>query len=356
MAAGCDSWLDAQRPALRLFRSSFKALGFGALSLAAIASASGQSNILGISGNGDVVTVTAPGGLTTPSISVTSSGAGSIVLRQGSSPGGAPAGGIQISAPANVSAYTLTLPAIGPDALHPLLVFSSSGQGSFAALPTGGSVSASIPTSSTIVNQPQLVNGGSSSLPLVVTSSSPNGASIAIDNTSAGGNYTLFYSNAAQNTGLWDYTHFRDTLTCNETAGGVSCGATHLVSTSTAPTVAPNAGAGNGALVSFETANNNAPSDGSGIVHVTTGTGPAANSPVVTVTFSQAWLRTTSSQTTATDYAPACTISPANAASASLVGSQSVFVGPATKSEFAIASNAVALAAATTYSWTYKCM
>ena len=320
-------------------------------------SASAQSSLSGLTSNGDVVTVTAPGGLSTPSISVSSTGAGSIVLQQGSSPGGAPAGGVQISAPASVSAYTLTLPSTGPDTFHPLLVFAPNGQGSFVALPAAGiAATQTVGTASTMVNSPQTINGGGSSLPLVVTSNNANGASIAIDNTSAGGNYTLFYSNAAQNTGLWDFTHFRDTLTCSETAGAVSCGATHVVSTSGAPTVSPSGGAGNGAVVSFETGNNNAPSDGSGTVNVTTGSGPAANSAVVSVTFNQAWLRTTASQTTAMDYAPACTISPANGAAAALSGAASVFVGPGTKSEFTITSNQTALAAATTYAWTYKCM
>lgn len=339
-------------------RKFFLAHQIGAMLLAgACAAATGQTGVPGISSDGDIVTVTAPGGLSTPSISVNSTGAGAIVLQQGITPAAAPAGGIQIAAPTAVGAYTLTLPASGPDAQHPLLVFSATGQGSFAAMPVATSVSTdTAPTSTTIVSQPQMISGGSSSLPLVITSSNTNGASVGLDNTSAGGMYTLFYSNAAQNTGLWDFTHFRDTLTCNETAGAVSCGATHVVSTSGQPTVTADIGAGNGALVSFETGNNSAPSDGSGIVNVTTGSSPAANSPVVTVTFNQAWLRTTASQVSATDYAPACTISPANGAAASLSGTQNVFVGAGTKSEFAITSNAAALAAATTYSWTYKCM
>ena len=336
---------------------SVKMLWLGALSAAACVPAMGQSSISGITSNGDVVTVTAPGGLSTPSIAVNSTGAGTIVLQQGTAPGGAPAGGIQISAPGNVTAYTLTLPTTGPDTFHPLLVFSPTGQGSFVAMPTGGGVATqTVSSTNTMVNSPQTINGGGSSLPLVVTSNNANGASIALDNSSVGGNYTLFYSNAAQNTGLWDYTHYRDTLTCSETAGAVSCGATHVVSTSGQPTVIAGAGAGGGAMASFETGNNNAPSDGSGIVNVTTGSGPAANSAVATVTFNQSWLRTTASQTMATDYAPACTVSPANAAAASLSGASTVYVGPATKSEFAITSNATALAPATTYAWTYKCM
>ncbi|HVG27210.1 MAG TPA: hypothetical protein VM865_06360, partial [Acidobacteriaceae bacterium] len=262
----------------RVFSRTARVCALCAVSAAATA---GAQSISGLSSDGTVVTVTAPGGLNTPAISVNGTGAGAIVLQGGTAPAGAPAGSIQISAPTAVAAYTLTLPGTGPDAYHPLLVFSATGQGSFVAMPTEGTTNTGA-AGNTMVNSAQTINGGSSSLPLVVTSSNANGASIALDNTGAGGNYTLFYSNSAGNAGLWDFTHYRDTLNCNEAAGAVSCGATHLVSTSGQPNLAAGAGAGNGAMASFETGNNNAPSDGSGIVHVTTGSGAAANSTVVT--------------------------------------------------------------------------
>jgi hypothetical protein len=288
---------------------------------------------------------------------VNGAGAGAIVLQQGASQGAAPSNSIQITAPPLVSAYTLTLPQIGPDASHTLLAFYPDGTGYFAAIPAGATVGNGAATlGSNTFNAPQMVNGGNSSLPLVITSSNANGASIAIDNTSAGGVYTLLYTNASKNAGLWDYTHFRDTFTCSQTDGAVSCGATHMVSTSGQPTITAGVGAGNGAYTGFETSGNSVPSDQSGVISVTTGGSPTAGSAIATVTFNQSWLRTTASGVQATAYAPACTIGPANAAAASLSGAASVYASIATPSSFSIFSNASPLAPNTTYIWTYKCM
>ena len=271
-------------------------------------SVQGQFSVPGINSDGNMITITAPGGLQAPSLSVNGAGAGAIVLQQGTSQGAAPSNSIQITAPTSVSAYTLTLPQIGPDPSHPFLAFAPDGTGYFAAIPSGTTVSnGGVTLGSNTFNAPQMVNGGNSSLPLVITSSNPNGASIAIDNTSAGGNYTLLYTNASKNAGLWDYTHFRDTFTCSETDGAVSCGATHMVSTSGQPTIAAGVGAGSGAYTAFETSGNNVPSDQSGVISVTTGGSPNASSVVATVTFNQPWLRTIASGVQATAYAPACT-------------------------------------------------
>jgi hypothetical protein len=325
--------------------------------VACCASAPGQSSIAGISSDGNMITITAPGGLQSPSLTVNGAGAGAIVLQQGASQGAVPSNSIQITAPTSVSAYTLTLPQSGPDLSHSLLAFSPDGTGYFAAVPASTTVSnGGVTLGSNTFNAPQMVNGGNSSLPLVITSSNANGASIAIDNTSAGGIYTLLYSNASKNAGLWDYTHFRDTFTCNQTDGAVSCGATHMVSTSGQPTIAAGVGAGNGAYAGFETSGNNTPSDQSGVISVITGGSPNTGSVVATVTFNQPWLRTTASQVQATAYAPACTLGPANAAAASLNGAGSVYANVATPSSFSIFSNASPLAPNTTYVWTYKCM
>jgi hypothetical protein len=196
-------------------------------------SVQGQFSVPGINSDGNTITITAPGGLQAPSLSVNGAGAGAIVLQQGPSQGVAPSKSIQITAPMSVSAYTLMLPQSGPDPMHPILAFAPDGTGYFTAIPSGTSGSNGAATlRSNTFNAPQMVNGGNSSLPLVITSSNPNGASVAIDNTSAGGNYTLLYSNSSKNAGLWDYTHFRDTFACSQTDGAVSCGATHMVSTS----------------------------------------------------------------------------------------------------------------------------
>lgn len=314
----------------------------------------GQFSVPGVSSDGNTVTITAPGGLQAPSLTVNGPGAGSIVLQQGTSQGTAPSNSIQITAPTSVSAYTLTLPQIGPDPSHPLLLFSPDGTGYFSAIATVSNGGATL--GSNTFNAPQMVNGGNSSLPFVITSSSPNGASIAIDNSSAGGIYTILYSNASKNAGLWDYTHFRDTFTCSQTDGAVSCGATHIVSTSGQPTIAAGLGAGSGAYTGLETSGNNVPSDQSGVISLATGGSPTASSVIATVTFNQPWLRTTASQVQAIAYAPACSISPANAAAASLNGAASVYANIATPSSFSIFSNANPLAPNTTYFWTYKCM
>jgi hypothetical protein len=216
--------------------------------------------------------------------------------------------------------------------------------------------SGGVTSGSNTFNGSQIVNGGNSSLPLVITSSSANGASIALDNSSAGGNYTLLYTNASKNAGLWDYTHYRDTFTCSQTDGAVSCGATHILSTSGQPTIAAGMGAGGGAYAGFETSGSNVPSDQSGVIAVATGGSPNAGSVVATVTFNQPWLRAAASQIQATVYAPACTIGPANAAAASLYGGGSVYANIASPNSFSIFSNASPLAANTTYVWTYKCM
>ena len=320
-------------------------------------SVQGQFSVPGINSDGNTITITAPGGLQAPSLSMNGAGAGAIVLQQGTSQGAAPSNSIQITAPMSVSAYTLTLPQIGPDPSHPFLAFSPDGTGYFAAVPADTTVgNGGVTLGANTFNAPQIVNGGNSSLPLVITSSSANGASIALDNTSAGGNYTLLYTNASKNAGLWDYTHFRDTFTCSQTDGAVSCGATHMVSTSGQPTITVGVGAGSGAYTAFETSGNNVPSDQSGVISVTTGGSPNASSVVATVSFNQPWLRTIASGVQATLYAPACTIGPANAAAASLSGTTSVYANIATQSSFSIFSNSSPLAPNTTYIWTYKCM
>lgn len=320
-------------------------------------SVQGQSSVAGISSDGNTITITAPGGLQAPSLTVNGAGAGAIVLQQGTSQGVAPSNSIQITAPMSVTAYTLTLPKTGPDPGHPILAFSPDGTGYFAAVPAGTTGSSGgVTLGANTFDAPQIVNGGNSSLPLVITSSSPNGASIALDNTSAGGNYTLLYTNASKNAGLWDYTHFRDTFTCNQTDGAVSCGATHMVSTSGQPTIAAGLGAGGGGYTGFETGGNNTPSDQSGVISVTTGASPSAGSVIATVTFNQPWLRTIASNLQATAYAPACTIGAANASAASLYGAAAVYANVATPSSFSIFANANPLTPNTTYVWTYKCM
>jgi hypothetical protein len=76
-------------------------------------SVQGQSGVAGISSDGNTITITAPGGLQAPSLTVNGAGAGAIVLQQGTSQGAASSNSIQITAPISVTAYTLTLPKTG---------------------------------------------------------------------------------------------------------------------------------------------------------------------------------------------------------------------------------------------------
>lgn len=316
-----------------------------------------QATMSGIGSDGNVITITAPGGLVTPSVTTNGAGAGAILLQQGASQGSAPTGAIQLIAPAQVAAYTLTLPISGPTASQPLLAFTSDGTGYFTTMPVPAStVTGGASLGSNTFNAPQVINGGGSSLPLVISSSNVNGASIAIDNSSVGGIYTLFYSNGSKNTGIWDYTHFRDTFTCSQMQGGVSCGATHVVSTSARPTIAAGTGAGQGAYVDFYTDANNNPSDQSGVISLVTGVSPVAGSVLSTVTYNQPWLRTTASNVEAAEYAPACNIGPANAVAASLNGPSMVYTNVGTSSSFSVVANSTPLAPNTRYLWTYKCM
>lgn len=129
-------------------------------------------------------------------------------------------------------------------------------------------------------------------------------------------------------------------LTANIINGTIISGKHFSGLTSSAPTVATGAGAGTSPTLSLN-ANSN---DLSGYVSVTTGSSPAANSTVATLTFGTAYSTLAK-----------CVLSPANAAAAALTGAGSVYIPLGSNTAFSISSGASALAASTLYTWEYTC-
>jgi hypothetical protein len=110
--------------------------------------------------------------------------------------------------------------------------------------------------------------------------------------------------------------------------------------TSSAPTVVPGTGAGTGPTLALNSNSN----DLSGYLSVTTGSSPAANATVATFTFGTAYATLAK-----------CVLWPANAAASTLSGASNPYVPVGSASNFTIASNSTALAAATLYTWGYTC-
>lgn len=110
----------------------------------------------------------------------------------------------------------------------------------------------------------------------------------------------------------------------------------HILGQGAAPSTAAGTGAGTSPTISLTTA-----SDLKGIINVTTGTTPAASATIITLTFAVAYGAN-----------PIVVISPNNAATAALLVTQAIFPS-STTTTLVLNSNAVALTAATAYSWTY---
>jgi hypothetical protein len=112
--------------------------------------------------------------------------------------------------------------------------------------------------------------------------------------------------------------------------------AKHLKGNSTTPTIAASTGAGttpSGVTVTG--------TDMSGVVALTTGTSPTINAVLATITYNLAY-----------STAPVVVITPANAATASLMAAQAVWINIGT-SNFSINTNTTALTASTAYKWNY---
>jgi hypothetical protein len=111
----------------------------------------------------------------------------------------------------------------------------------------------------------------------------------------------------------------------------------HLTGNSVAPGIAAGTGAGTGPTVSVIRA-----SDLAGTVSVLTGTTPTASAVVATITFNATYVTT-----------PTVILTPANAAAAALTGTSQVFAVGASATTFTITAGSAALAATTTYLWSY---
>jgi hypothetical protein len=131
-------------------------------------------------------------------------------------------------------------------------------------------------------------------------------------------------------------------LAANIINGTVISG-THLSGRQTiaAPTATAGAGAGTSPTVSL----NGQSSDVSGYLSVTTGSAPAANATVATITFGTAYSTLAK-----------CMLWPANAAASGIVGAANVYVPVPTTTAFLITSGTTALAASTLYTWGYTCI
>lgn len=105
--------------------------------------------------------------------------------------------------------------------------------------------------------------------------------------------------------------------------------------TPTAPTVAAGSGAGGSATVTLSNAR-----DTDGTITVTTGTSPSASSVVATVTFG-----------TPFQGVPNCQVTPASASAMN-----TVYSPPSGTTGFTVNAGATALAASTSYSYTYHCL
>ncbi len=80
--------------------------------------------------------------------------------------------------------------------------------------------------------------------------------------------------------------------------------------------------------------------DTDGTINVTTGTSPGASSVVATVTFGVAYAGT-----------PNCQVTPASASAMN-----TVYSPPAASTNFTLKTGATALAASTSYTYTYHCL
>jgi hypothetical protein len=126
------------------------------------------------------------------------------------------------------------------------------------------------------------------------------------------------------------------TAVTNITAGE-SLAVKHLKGTSASPTIQSAAGSGTDATVKITG------TDMSGVIEVTTGDATTANEVLANIQYSTAY-----------SGAPVVIITPGNAATASLMGTSTVFVGNNTNTNFTLNTNATPLTTKTTYKWYYQ--
>jgi hypothetical protein len=129
----------------------------------------------------------------------------------------------------------------------------------------------------------------------------------------------------------------KEVVTTANVTVGESLSVKHLKGNSSTPVIQATIGAGNNAVVKITG------TDMSGVIEVTVGDAPNANAVLATIQYS-------------TEYsgAPVVIITPGNAATASLTGTTTVFVGSNTNSDFTLNTNATPLVSKTTYKWYYQ--
>ncbi len=147
----------------------------------------------------------------------------------------------------------------------------------------------------------------------------------------------LCRGNSAGTADLTDWQTGGGAIVAKINSIGAIFGQHHHGLNTAAPTIAAGTGAGTTPTVSV------AGNDTAMLVTVTTGTTPTASATVVTITYNATWAAV-----------PKPILMPANAASAALSGTASVFItqGSTTTTTFVLTVGSAALSAATTYAWT----
>jgi hypothetical protein len=129
----------------------------------------------------------------------------------------------------------------------------------------------------------------------------------------------------------------KEVITTANVTVGESLSVKHLKGNSSTPGIQATTGAGNSPSVKITG------TDMSGVIEVATGEMPTANAVLATIQYSTAY-----------GTAPVVIITPGNAATASLMGTSTVFVGSNTSTDFTLNTNATPLVSKTTYKWYYQ--
>ena len=148
-------------------------------------------------------------------------------------------------------------------------------------------------------------------------------------------NTKLSYSTPSQLT--LGNANVKEVITTANVTVGESLSVKHLKGNSAAPTIAASAGSGTNATVKITG------TDMSGVIEVTTGDSTTANEVLASIQYSTAY-----------SSAPVVIITPGNAATASLMGTSTVFVGNNTNTNFTLNTNTTPLATNTTFKWYYQ--
>jgi len=148
-------------------------------------------------------------------------------------------------------------------------------------------------------------------------------------------NTKLSYSTPSQLT--LGNANVKEVVTTASLTVGESLSVKHLKGNSSTPGIQASTGAGNSASVKITG------TDMSGVIEVATGEMPTANAILATIQYSTAY-----------GTAPVVIITPGNAATASLMGTSTVFVGSNTNTDFTLNTNATPLVSKTTYKWYYQ--